>query len=114
MKMTSEEDDLRGKQPLWMTTSKEDNLIGRQPHRKTTSQRNNLTGKKSQRKKIVNGLASLYGLSFAQHSPSLFSYIKKGQLHAVKVIDILTINVTPGFASFLVKCSNITNALIRY
>ena len=35
--MTTMEDDLNGRQPLWKTTSMEDNLNGRQPQWKTTS-----------------------------------------------------------------------------
>ena len=35
--MTSLENDLTGRQPLWKTTSMEDNLNGRQPQWKTTS-----------------------------------------------------------------------------
>ena len=44
--MTSMEDDLNGRQPLWKTTSMEDNLNGRQPHWKTTSMEDNLNEEK--------------------------------------------------------------------
>ena len=42
--MTSQEDNLTGRQPYWKTTLLEDKLAGRQAHRKMTSQEDNLTG----------------------------------------------------------------------
>ena len=40
--MTSQEDDLTGRQPHSRATSQQDNLTGRRPHRKTTSQKDNI------------------------------------------------------------------------
>ena len=70
----------------------EDNLTGRKPHRKTTSQEDNLKEDKlirrqphRQKRQIkVNGLASQYGLSLAQLSPSFFPYNMKKSYSYVK------------------------------